>query len=81
MNALLNTQHYKIRVKGKLEQTSEWNSALVVEAKKEILWVAHEYGHQLYFKIQNISEIIMLSDPSNFAWRLKYCRLRISMKF
>ena len=26
--ALLNTQHYKVRIKGKVEQYREWNSAL-----------------------------------------------------
>ena len=26
--ALLNTQHYKVRIKGKVEQTWEWSSAL-----------------------------------------------------
>ena len=26
--ALLNTQHYKIKIKGKLEQSREWSSAL-----------------------------------------------------
>ena len=26
--ALLNTQHYKVRIKGKMEQSREWNSAL-----------------------------------------------------
>ena len=26
--ALLNTQHYKIRIKGKVEQSREWSSAL-----------------------------------------------------
>ena len=25
--ALLNTQHYKVRIKGKVEQSEEWNSA------------------------------------------------------
>ena len=25
---LLNTQHYKVRIKGKVEQTREWSSAL-----------------------------------------------------
>ena len=24
--ALLNTQHYKVRIKGKVEQSKEWNS-------------------------------------------------------
>ena len=26
--ALLNTQHYKLRVKGKVEQSEDWNSGL-----------------------------------------------------
>ena len=26
--ALLNTQHYKVRIKGKVEQSGEWSSAL-----------------------------------------------------
>ena len=26
--ALLNTQHYKLRIKGKVEQPGEWSSAL-----------------------------------------------------
>ena len=26
--ALLNTQHYKVCIKGKMEQSKEWNSAL-----------------------------------------------------
>ena len=26
--ALLNTQHYKVRIKGKVEQYGEWSSAL-----------------------------------------------------
>ena len=25
--ALLNTQHYKVRIKGKMEQSREWSSA------------------------------------------------------
>ena len=25
--ALLNTQHYKVRIKGKVEQSKEWSSA------------------------------------------------------
>ena len=25
---LLNTQHYKVRIKGKIEQSREWSSAL-----------------------------------------------------
>ena len=26
--ALLNTQHYKVKIKGKMEQSREWSSAL-----------------------------------------------------
>ena len=26
--ALFNTRHYKVRIKGKVEQSREWNSAL-----------------------------------------------------
>ena len=26
--ALLSTQHYKVRIKGKVEQSKEWSSAL-----------------------------------------------------
>ena len=26
--AMLNTQHYKVRIKGKVEQSREWSSAL-----------------------------------------------------
>ena len=29
---LLNTQHYKVRIKGKVEQTREWSSALGIVA-------------------------------------------------
>ena len=28
--ALLNTQHYKVRIKGKVEQSREWSSALLL---------------------------------------------------
>ena len=27
--ALLNTQHYKVRIKGKMEQSREWSRALI----------------------------------------------------
>ena len=42
--ALLNTYHYKVRIKGKVEQPREWSSALpqhpgVVAIEKESLWV------------------------------------------
>ena len=28
VGALLNTQHYKVRIKGKVEQSREWSSSL-----------------------------------------------------
>ena len=28
LDTLLNTQHYKVRIKGKVEQSREWSSAL-----------------------------------------------------
>ena len=38
--ALLNTQHYNVRIKGKVEQSREWSSALpslgVVAIEKEV---------------------------------------------
>ena len=32
---LLNTQHYKVRIKGKVEQSREWSSALSVVAMEK----------------------------------------------
>ena len=50
---LLNTQHYKVRIKGKVEQSWEgvapsptpWCSSY----RKGSLWVTLDYGRQLYF--------------------------------
>ena len=35
--ALLNTQHYKVRMKGKVEQFTEWSSALPFTSVRELL--------------------------------------------
>ena len=51
--SLLNTQHYKVRIKGKVEQSSEgvapspthWCSSY----RKESLQVTLDYGHQLIY--------------------------------
>ena len=51
--SLLNTQHYKVRIKGKVEQSREgvapspthWCSSYW----KGSLWVTLDYGRQLYF--------------------------------
>ena len=53
--SLLNTQHYKVRIKGKVEQSSEgvapsptpWCSSY----QKGSLRVTLDYGRQLYFTI------------------------------
>ena len=41
--ALLNIQHYKVLIKGKVEQTTECSSYW-----KESLWSSFDYGRQLY---------------------------------
>ena len=51
--SLLSTQHYKVRIKGKVEQSREgvapspthWCSSY----RKGSLWVTLDYGRQLYF--------------------------------
>ena len=54
--SLLNTQHYKVRIKGKVEQSRERSSALpytfgVVAMEKGGLRVTLDYGRQLYLYI------------------------------
>ena len=54
--SLLNTQQYKVRIKGKVEQSRERSSAPplhlgVVAIEKGNLLVALDLGHQLYFYI------------------------------
>ena len=54
--ALLNTQQYKVRIKGKVEQSRERSSALpqhliVVAIEKGSLLVVLDYGRQLYLLI------------------------------
>ena len=50
-STLLNTQHYKVKIKGKVEQSEEgvapspWCSSY----RKGSLLVALDYGRQLYF--------------------------------
>ena len=56
--SLLNTQHYKVRIKGKVEQSREgvapsptpWCSSY----RKGSLRVTLDYGRQLYLKIHSI---------------------------
>ena len=35
--SLLNTQHYKLRIKGKVEQSREWSSALPHTSVEQLL--------------------------------------------
>ena len=50
--SLLNTQHYKVRIKGKVDQSREWSSSLPTPRCscywKGSLRVALDYGGQLY---------------------------------
>ena len=50
--SLLNTQRYKVRIKGKVEQSREKSSTLPYTCSnywKGSLQVALDYGRQLYF--------------------------------
>ena len=51
--SLLNTQQYKVRIKGKVEQSRERSSALPTPRCssywKRSLWVVLDYGCQLYY--------------------------------
>ena len=53
--SLLNTQHYKVRIKGKVEQSSERSSALpytlVCSYRKGSTPVILDFSRQLYFFI------------------------------
>ena len=48
---LLNTQYYKVRIKGKVEQSRERSSALPYTYQKGSLQVTLDYGCQLYLLI------------------------------
>ena len=51
--ALLSTQHYKVRINGKVKQSKEWSGALlhssVVAIEKGAL-MSPSTSHQLYFR-------------------------------
>ena len=51
--ALLSTQHYKVRIKGKVEKSTECSSAvhytLVLKLLKRSLWVTLDNGCPLFF--------------------------------
>ena len=51
--SLLNTQHYKVRIKGKVEQSRKTPSCN--SYRKGSLLVTLDYGHQLYLLLYEIS--------------------------
>ena len=72
--SLLNTQHYKVRIKGKVEQSREgvapsptpWCSSY----RKGSLRVTLDYGRQLYLLISSLSSYnvhLLFSSLANFA--------------
>ena len=50
--ALLNTQHYKVRIKGKVEQSREWSSALPYTSVKKLF--KRDYSGHLRLKSPNL---------------------------
>ena len=62
--SLLNTQHYKVRIKGKVEQSREGVAPspthLCSSYRKGSLRVTLDYGRQLYFTYQLVLFIIQL---------------------
>ena len=57
---LLNTQHYKVRIKGKVEQSREWSSALGVVA------IEKEAFESPLTKVANFSFYIQCKFTLNF---------------
>ena len=53
--SLLNTQHYKVRIKGKVEKSKEWSSALpytsVVAIEKGALGHPQQWSPTLLFNM------------------------------
>ena len=62
---LLNTQHYKVQIKGKVRQSREWSSTLLPSwfssYWKGSLWVAFNYGFQFYI-IYIFQTIVLIFD-------------------
>ena len=73
--SLLNTQQYKARIKGKVEQFREKSSALSYSYWKGSLLVALDYGRQLYFFLflHNILEV-------GSSWNILLCQ-KVSFVF
>ena len=75
-DSLLNTQHYKVRIKGKVEQSREgvapsptpWCSSY----RKGSLRVTLDYGRQLYIYIYIKIIVLTVKKPRQVIWRWKY---------
>ena len=62
---LVNTQQYKVRIKGKVEQSREKSSAslhLGVSYRKGSLRVTLDYGRQLYFLLTWSRKLVLISS-------------------
>ena len=65
--SLLNTQQYKVRIKGKVEQSRETSSALPYW--KGSLLVTLDSGHQLYFTyLYHVTEALQAVVETSWSW-------------
>ena len=57
---LLNTQHYKVRIKGKMEQSREWSNAL----SYTLVWSpSTKVANFIYFMFPN------LDNSQKYGWK------------
>ncbi len=50
--ALLNTQHYKVRIKGKVEQSREWSSTLCNIGPKYVVSERKEFAEKKHSNLE-----------------------------
>ena len=73
--SLLNTQQYKVRIKGKVEQSREKSSALPYTYRKGSLRVTLDYGRLLYlyiYRTLNTSKIWQKVNILGMSNRFKF---------
>ena len=74
-SALYNTQHYKVRIKIKVEQSREWGTALLytwmLRAILNKSWQQHPTRHQLYGRLPPITKTIQVrrTRHAGHCWR------------
>ena len=70
--SLLNTQQYKVRIKGKVEQSRERSSALPTPLcssyLKGSLLVDLDYGCELFYNFTLILNVFWCSRLTNIGW-------------